>query len=190
MTLWVTTLKVRKLQIHLNVKDMASCDLKTTNREYMIASGALEQGSRKIKNERLFDLKNAEIRDTANQRYRLSTQELPFTKREINVTRNENLRRPSDFFIEWGFNDKFFDEVTPVVEMYKSIEGLDTTVIERTYDQLQLPFEESIDEDIIVEESPIRASFPYEAEDYLADVKPETKANLNKLQFKEQQCSL
>lgn len=169
---------------------MASCDLKTTNREYMIATGALEEGSRRVKNERLFDLKNAEIRDTANQRYRLSTQELPFTKREISVTRNENLRRPSDFLIEWGFNDKFFDEVTPVVEMYKSFEDLEPTELERTYSQAQIPFEESIDDNVIIKRSPIRSSFPYEAEDYLADVKPETKANLNKLQFKEQQCGL
>ena len=169
---------------------MASCDLKTTNREYMISTGALEQGSRKIKNERLFDLKNAEIRDSANQRYNLNTQELPFSKTERTIPRNEYLRRGSDYFVEWNFNDKFFDEVTPVVEMYKSIEDLDTTEVERTYDQLQLPFEESIDDNVIIKRSPIRSSFPYEAEDYLADVKPETKANLNKLQFKEQQCGL
>jgi hypothetical protein len=55
---------------------------------------------------------------------------------------------------------------------------------------LQIPFEELIDEDVIVKDSPTRSTFPFEAEDYLEDVKPETKANLNKLQFKEQQCGL
>lgn len=172
---------------------MASCDLKTTNREYMISKGALEQDSRRVKNERLFDVTNAEIRDAANQRYNLNTQELPFTKREIKVTRDEFLNRASDFLIEWGFNDKFFDEVTPTVEFYKSMEELkEGPVVEvsPTYTQTQISFEESIDEDIIVKESPTRSTFPFEAEDYLADVKPETKANLNKLQFKEQECGL
>lgn len=170
---------------------MASCDLKTTNREYMISTGALEQGSRKIKNERLFDLKNAEIRDSANQRYNLNTQELPFSKTERTIPRNEYLRRGSDYFVEWNFNDKFFEEVTPTVEFYKSIEEeeLESEVVP-VYSQLQISFEESIDEDVIVKEAPIRSTFPYEAEDYLADVKPETKANLNKLQFKEQECGL
>lgn len=174
---------------------MASCDLKTTNREYMISKGALEQDSRRVKNERLFDVTNAEIRDAANQRYNLNTQELPFTKREIKVTRDEFLNRASDFLIEWGFNDKFFDEVTPTVEFYKSMEELEEEIdsinrVSPTYTQTQISFEESIDEDIIVKESPTRSTFPFEAEDYLADVKPETKANLNKLQFKEQQCRL
>lgn len=170
---------------------MASCDLKTTNREYMISMGALEQGSRKIKNERLFDVTNAEIRDSANQRYNLNTQELPFSKTERVITRNEYLKRGSDYFVEWNFNDKFFEEVTPTVEFYKSMEETEIEdEILPTYDQLQIPFEELIDEDVIVKESPTRSTFPFEAEDYLEDVKPETKANLNKLQFKEQQCGL
>lgn len=170
---------------------MASCDLKTTNREYMISTGALEQGSRKIKNEGLFDVKNAEIRDAANQRYNLNTQELPFSKTERTISRSEYLKRGSDYFVEWNFNDKFFDEVTPTVEFYKSMEENEIEdEILPTYDQLQIPFEELIDEDVIVKDSPTRSTFPFEAEDYLADVKPETKANLNKLQFKEQQCGL
>lgn len=170
---------------------MASCDLKTTNREYMISTGALEQGSRRIKNENLFDVKNAEIRDSANQRYNLNTEELPFSKTERVITRDEYLKRGSDYFVEWNFNDKFFDEVTPTVEFYKSMEEeeIDTEIVP-VYDQLQIPFEESIDEDVIVKEAPIRSTFPFEAEDYLADVKPETKANLNKLEFKEEQCFL
>lgn len=170
---------------------MASCDLKTTNREYMISTGALEQGSRKIKNERLFDVKNAEIRDSANQRYNLNTQELPFSKTERTISRSEYLKRGSDYFVEWNFNDKFFEEVTPRVEFYKSIE--ETEIEDETlptYDQLRIPFEQLIDEDVIIKETPTRSSFPFEAEDYLEDVKPETKANLNKLQFKEQQCGL
>lgn len=174
---------------------MASCDLKTTNREYMISTGALEQGSRKIKNEGLFDVKNAEIRDAANQRYNLNTQELPFSKTERTISRSEYLKRGSDYFVEWNFNDKFFDEVTPTVEFYKSMEELEEEIdsvnrVSPTYTQTQISFEESIDEDIILKESPIRSTFPFEAEDYLADVKQETKANLNKLQFKEQQCGL
>jgi hypothetical protein len=170
---------------------MASCDLKTTNREYMISTGALEQGSRRIKNENLFDVKNAEIRDSANQRYNLNTEELPFSKTERVITRDEYLKRGSDYFVEWNFNDKFFDEVTPTVEFYKSMEEEEIEIQTLpVYDQLQIPFEESIDEDVIVKEAPIRSTFPFEAEDYLADVKPETKANLNKLEFKEEQCFL
>jgi hypothetical protein len=59
-----------------------------------------------------------------------------------------------------------------------------------TYSQMQISFEESIDDNIIVKESPIRTTFPYEAEDYLADVKAETKANLTRLQFKEEACNI
>jgi hypothetical protein len=171
---------------------MASCDLKTTNREYMIAKGAIVQGSLKIPNERLFDLQNAEIRDSANQRYNLTNEELPFTKTERRITRSDYLNRGSDFFIEWGFNDKFFDKITPIVEMYESF---DEDIYEEvstipTYTQTQLSFEESIDDNNIIKESPIRVSFPYEAEDYLADVKAETKANLTRLQFKEEACNI
>jgi len=171
---------------------MASCDLKTTNKEYMISKGAIVQGSLKIPNERLFDLHNAEIRDSANQRYSILTTELPFTKTERNIPRNEYLRRGSDYFVEWGFNDKFFERLTPIVEMYESFDEdvYDLTPIIPSYSQLQISFEESIDDNNITEESRVRTSYPYEAEDYLADVKPETKANLSRLQFKEEACNI
>jgi hypothetical protein len=172
---------------------MASCDLKTTNREYMIAKGAIVQGSLKIPNERLFDLHNAEIRDSANQRYNLNNEELPFTKTERRITRDDYLKRGSDFFIEWGFNDKFFDNIRPIVEVYKSFDEDiydEVPSITTSYGQMQISFEESIDDNIIVKESPIRTTFPYEAEDYLADVKAETKANLTRLQFKEEACNI
>jgi hypothetical protein len=171
---------------------MASCDLKTTNKEYMVSTGAMETGSLKIKNERLFDLKNAEIRDSANQRYNLRTSELPFTKTVRDIPRNDYLRTSSNYFVEWGFNNKFFDEVTPVVELYKSFENdlASQVVPARIYDQMQLSFEEILDDNIIVQGSPIRSTFPYEGGDYLEDVQPETKANLNKLQFKEQECGV
>ena len=167
---------------------MASCDLKTTNKGYMISKGAIVQGSLKIPNERLFDIHNAEIRDSANQRFSLSNEELPFTKTERRITRNDYLRRGSDFFIEWGFNEKFFEKLTPIVEMYNSFEEDiydETPTTISTYSQMQISFEESIDDNNIVSESPIRSTFPYEAEDYMADVKAETKANLTRLQFKE-----
>jgi hypothetical protein len=172
---------------------MASCDLKTTNKEYMISKGAIVQGSLKIPNERLFDIHNAEIRDSANQRFSLSNEELPFTKTERRITRNDYLRRGSDFFIEWGFNEKFFEKLTPIVEMYNSFEEDiydETPTTISTYSQMQISFEESIDDNNIVSENPIRSTFPYEAEDYMADVKAETKANLTRLQFKEESCNI
>lgn len=172
---------------------MASCDLKTTNKEYMISKGAIVQGSLKIPNERLFDIHNAEIRDSANQRFSLSNEELPFTKTNRWITRNDYLNRGSNFFIEWGFNEKFFEKLTPIVEMYNSF-GEDmydeTPTTTPTYSQMQISFEESIDDNIIVKESPIRSTFPYEVEDYLADVRSETKANLTRLQFKEESCNI
>lgn len=171
---------------------MASCDLKTTNKEYMISKGAIVQGSLKIPNERLFDLHNAEIRDSANQRYSILTTELPFTKTERNIPRNEYLRRGSDYFVEWGFNDKFFEKLTPIVEMYKSFDEdvYENISVSPSYSQLQIPFEESIDDNIITKENPIRFTYPYEAEDYLADVSGETKSNLTRLQFKEEACNI
>tara|TARA_R110000868_G_scaffold214938_2_gene465038 strand:- start:224 stop:2854 length:2631 start_codon:yes stop_codon:yes gene_type:complete len=101
---------------------MATCNIKTTNKAYMVSVGALEEGSAKVKNERLFDVHNANIRDAANQRYNLKTEELPFSKAVRDIPRNA--RSASNYFIEWQFNDKFFDEVTPVVEMYKSMEDV------------------------------------------------------------------
>ena len=101
---------------------MATCNIKTTNKAYMVSVGALENGSAKVKNERLFDVHNANIRDAANQRYNLKTEELPFSKAVRDIPRSG--RSASNYFIEWQFNDKFFDEVTPVVEMYKSMEDV------------------------------------------------------------------
>lgn len=168
---------------------MATCDIQTTNREYMISKGALQSDSRKVANERLFDFHNEEIRDIANQRYNLSTTELPFTKRDITIPRDK--KQASDFFIEWSFNDKFYEQVRPRVEFVKDIEALPKVEgVIPTYRQEQISFAEMTNEDLIVEPSPIRATFPYEAEDYLEDVLPETKSALNKLKFKEESCGL
>lgn len=169
---------------------MATCNIKTTNKAYMVSVGALEEGSAKVKNERLFDVHNANIRDAANQRYNLKTEELPFSKAVRDIPRNA--RSASNYFIEWQFNDKFFDEVTPVVEMYKSMEDVSEseTLIEPSYTQTQLDFNDLLDDDLIIKESPIRSTYPYEAEDYVADTSPEVKKELNKLEFKELNCNL
>lgn len=169
---------------------MATCNIKTTNKAYMVSVGALEEGSAKVKNERLFDVHNANIRDAANQRYNLKTEELPFSKAVRDIPRSG--RSASNYFIEWQFNDKFFDEVTPVVEMYKSMEDVSEseTLIEPSYTQTQLDFNDLLDDDLIIEESPIRSTYPYEAEDYMADMSPEIKKELSKLEFKELNCNL
>ena len=168
---------------------MATCDIQTTNREYMISKGALQSDSRKVANERLFDFHNAEIRDMANQRYNLSTTELPFTKRDITIPRDK--RQGSQYFTEWSFNDKFYEIVRPRVEFAKEIESQPKVEgIVPTYRQEQLSFEEMTNDDLIIEPAPIRSTFPYEAEDYMEDVHPETKSALNKLKFKEESCGL
>ena len=169
---------------------MATCNIKTTNKAYMVSVGALENGSAKVKNERLFDVHNANIRDAANQRYNLKTEELPFSKAVRDIPRTG--RTASNYFIEWQFNDKFFDEVTPVVEMYESMEDISEseTLIEPSYTQTQLDFNDLLDDDLIIEESPIRSTYPYEAEDYVADMSPEIKKELSKLEFKELNCNL
>ena len=169
---------------------MATCDLKTTNKAYMVSVGALEEGSAKVKNERLFDVHNSNIRDAANQRYNLKTEELPFSKAVRDIPRSG--RSASNYFIEWQFNNKFFDEVTPVVEMYESMENIseDENVTEPFYSQTQLDFNDALNDDIIVNESPIRFTYPYEAEDYMADMSPEIKKELRKLEFKELNCNL
>ena len=169
---------------------MATCNIKTTNKAYMVSVGALEEGSAKVKNERLFDVHNANIRDAANQRYNLKTEELPFSKAVRDIPRSG--RSASNYFIEWQFNEKFFDEVTPVVEMYKSMEDVSEseTLIEPSYTQTQLDFNDLLDDDLIIEESPIRSTYPYEAEDYMADMSPEIKKELSKLEFKELNCNL
>ena len=169
---------------------MATCNVRTTNKEYMVSKGALENGSAKVKNERLFDVHNAEIRDAANQRYNLKIEELPFSKAVRDIPRSG--RTASNFFIEWQFNDKFFDEVTPVVEMYESMENVseDENMTQPSYTQTQLQFDDLLDDDLIIEESPIRSTYPYEAEDYMADMSPEIKKELRKLEFKELNCNL
>jgi hypothetical protein len=168
---------------------MATCNIKTTNKAYMVSVGALENGSAKVKNERLFDVHNANIRDAANQRYNLKTEELPFSKAVRDIPRSG--RTASNYFIEWQFNDKFFDVVTPVVEMYKSMEDIsEESIIEPSYTQTQLDFNDLVDDDIIINESPIRSTYPYEAEDYMADMSPEIKKELSKVEFKELNCNL
>ena len=169
---------------------MATCNIKTTNKEYMVSKGALENGSAKVKNERLFDVHNAEIRDAANQRYNLKTEELPFSKAVRDIPRSG--RTASNFFIEWQFNDKFFDEVTPIVEMYKSMEDIseEENMTQPSYTQTQLDFNDLVNDDIIINESPIRFTYPYEAEDYMADMSPEIKKELSKVEFIELNCNL